>query len=147
MAGPLKFAVLLVKFSSGISMASPVPFQISIPESEISRLLKKLEDVRFPDELEDSKWDYGVPLSDMKRLVKYWKESFNWKEQENMINAALPQFTFDIPVDGFGSLNIHFVHQRSKVENAIPLLFVHGCRQILTWPRLISCCFKGLAVS
>jgi hypothetical protein len=39
----------------------------------------------------------------------------------------LPQYTTEIAVDGFGTLNIHFVHKRSQVENAIPLLFVHGC--------------------
>ncbi|KAF8512599.1 Alpha/Beta hydrolase protein [Hysterangium stoloniferum] len=109
-------------------MSSPVPFQISISDREIARLHNKLEDVRFPDELTESGWDYGVPLSDMKRLIQYWKEKYDWKEQERKINAGLPQFTLDIPVDGFGSLNIHFVHQPSKVENAVPLLFVHG------WP-------------
>ncbi|KAF8872227.1 Alpha/Beta hydrolase protein [Infundibulicybe gibba] len=52
--------------------------------------------------------EYGAPLADMRRL--------------------LPQFTRDIDVEGFGSLNIHYIHKRSEVANAIPLLFVHG------WP-------------
>ena len=64
---------------------------------------------------------------DIKRLVKYWKDGFNWKAREKALNE-FPQFTIDIDVEGHGKLNVHFVHQRSSVENAIPLLFVHGCK-------------------
>ncbi|EEB98496.1 hypothetical protein MPER_01980, partial [Moniliophthora perniciosa FA553] len=58
-----------------------------------------------------------------------WKDSYDWKKHEKLLNDELPQFTRDINVDGFGTLNIHYVHKKSQVtENAIPLLFVHG------WP-------------
>ncbi|KAF9568764.1 alpha/beta-hydrolase, partial [Agrocybe pediades] len=79
-------------------------------------------------ELEDAGWDYGVPLADVKRLVTRWKEGYDWRKHEKQINAELPQFTRDIEVDGFGKLNIHYVHKKSDGEDAIPLLFVHG------WP-------------
>jgi hypothetical protein len=67
-------------------------------------------------------------LADVKRLVAYWKDQFNWRDHEAQINEELPQFTRDIEVEGFGALNIHYVHKKSSVATAIPLLFVHGCK-------------------
>lgn len=103
------------------------PFTLSIPQADLELLRKKLEVTRLPDELDGAGWDYGVPLADVRRLVARWKDGFDWRATEATINQ-LPQFTRDIEVDGFGSLNIHYIHQKSQVENAIPLLFVHG------WP-------------
>lgn len=108
--------------------SAPSPFQINVQDSQILLLKEKLNQIRFPNELEDAKWDYGVPLKDMKQLVEYWRNEFDWKKQEKMINETLPQYTVDIPTDGHGTLNIHFVHQKSNEEKAVPLLFVHG------WP-------------
>jgi len=107
-------------------MASPKPFQISIPQSKIDTLRTKLSLAEFPNELDEAGWDMGVPLTDMKRLTKAW-EQWDWRPAENELNKV-PQFTTDIDVDGFETLNIHFVHQKSEVKEAIPLLFVHG------WP-------------
>ncbi|RPD56179.1 alpha/beta-hydrolase [Lentinus tigrinus ALCF2SS1-6] len=103
------------------------PYSISIPDSELNLLKKKLELSRFPDELEGAGWDYGVPLPHVKRLAEYWKDGFDWRKSEAALNR-LPMYTRDIDVEGFGTLNIHYVHQKSDVANAIPLLFVHG------WP-------------
>jgi pimeloyl-ACP methyl ester carboxylesterase len=102
-------------------------FQISVPDDALALLHRKLADARFPDEISDAGWDYGVPLSDVKRLVNKWKDGYDWRAHERELNK-LPMFTRDIEVEGFGVLNIHYVHQRSEVESAIPLLFVHG------WP-------------
>ena len=112
-----------------MSTATPSeqPFTVSIPEADLELLRQKLNLVRFPDELEGSAWDYGVPLADVKRLVTHWKDKFDWRKAEATINE-LPMFTRDIEVEGHGTLNIHYVHQKSEAENAIPLLFVHGCR-------------------
>ena len=107
-------------------MSSIESYQISIPESELEKLAQKLALTNFPDELEDAGWDYGAPLSDVKRLTAYWKDSFNWREVESKINE-LPNYRTPIQADGFEALSIHFVHQRSEVEGAIPLLFSHGC--------------------
>ncbi|KAI0643068.1 alpha/beta-hydrolase [Trametes meyenii] len=106
---------------------SEQPFTLSIPQSHLDLLKKKLELVRFPDELDDAGWSYGVPLSHMQRLVTHWKDRFDWRAAEADINL-LSMFTRNVTVDTFGTLNIHYVHQRSEVSNAIPLLFVHG------WP-------------
>jgi hypothetical protein len=107
----------------------PSRFEIKVPDQQLELLKKKLELVTFPNELEEAQWDYGAPLADIKRLVSYWQDKFDWRAHEAAINAALPQFTMDVPVDGFEKINIHFVHQKSSVENAIPLIFVHGCKQ------------------
>ncbi len=106
---------------------TPQPFKIAIPDEKLRLLRQKLDLATFPDELEDSGLKYGAPLADIRRLVARWKEGYDWRTHEAALNADLPQFTLDIPVDDFGTLNIHFVHQTSKVEGAIPLLFVHGC--------------------
>lgn len=103
------------------------PFSIHIDDSKLHRLHQKLELADFPPELDEAGSVYGAPLSDVTRLAKYWKDGFNWREQEAKLNQ-LPQFTTDIPVEGFGELNIHFVHQKSDVPGAIPLLFIHGCK-------------------
>ncbi len=105
------------------------PFTLSVPDADLDLLRKKLELVRLPDELDGAGWDYGAPLADIKRLVAHWQNTFDWRKSEAEINK-LPMFTRDIEVDGFGTLNIHYVHQKSEVKNAIPLLFVHGCERL-----------------
>jgi hypothetical protein len=105
---------------------APEPFQISIPQSKIDNLNTKLSIAEFPDELEASGWDLGVPLADIKRLTRAW-EKWDWRQAEERLNK-LPQYHTPIKVDSFEELDIHFVWQKSRVENAIPLLFVHGCK-------------------
>ncbi|TFK40468.1 Alpha/Beta hydrolase protein [Crucibulum laeve] len=104
------------------------PFQIAIPAEQIALLRKKLELTVLPDELEDAGREYGASLSDIRRLVTRWKDGYDWRKHEAQLNTELPQFTTDIEIDGFGTLNVHYVHKRSDVVDAIPLLFVHG------WP-------------
>lgn len=107
-------------------MTSPQPFQIEIPQSQIAKLKQKLSLVDFPNELSNSAWDLGCPLSEIKRLTAAW-EKWDWKVAERSLNQY-PQFHTDISVDNFETLDIHFIHQRSSTKDAIPLLFVHG------WP-------------
>ncbi|KAF9453151.1 alpha/beta-hydrolase [Macrolepiota fuliginosa MF-IS2] len=109
-------------------MSSETPFKIAVPDEDIVVLKQKLNLTRFPDELQDAGRDYGAPLSDIQRLVAYWKDGYDWRKREAELNAELPQFTRDIEVEGFGSLNVHYIHKKSSVSTAIPLLFVHG------WP-------------
>ncbi|KAJ7472945.1 Alpha/Beta hydrolase protein [Mycena galericulata] len=104
------------------------PFSISVSKEQLEALKQKLELTRLPDELDDAGWAYGVPLADIKRLVTRWRDGYDWRKHEALLNAEMPQFTRDIIVEGFGTLNIHYVHKRSTLEDAIPLLFVHG------WP-------------
>ena len=122
-------------------MASINPFTISVPDSELEKLHQKLSFASFPDEIDDANWDYGAPLADIKRLTQYWKDEYDWRKQESEMNK-LPNFRTSIEVGGYGSLDIHFVHQKSDVETAIPLLFSHGCTPLgfyLTNQSLIMC--------
>ena len=107
-------------------MASVEPYNISVPDSKLQRLAQKLEIADFSHELDQAGWDYGAPLADIKRLTQYWKDKYDWRKQETQLNA-LPNFHTKLQADGFEPLDIHFVHQRSEVESAIPLLFSHGC--------------------
>lgn len=102
------------------------PYKISVPDEKLQHLAQKLELATFPDELDDSGWDYGAPLADVKRLTQYWKDQYDWRKHEARMNE-LPNFITSIQVEGFEPLDVHFVHQRSEVESAIPLFFSHGC--------------------
>lgn len=64
---------------------------------------------------------------EVKALTKYWIEEFDWRAVEKKLNT-IPQFKTEIKVEGFDPIDIHFVHQKSDVKGAIPLLFLHG------WP-------------
>ena len=111
-------------------------------ESKLEQLKHKLSAATFPDELQGGVgWDYGVPLEEINRLVLHWKNTFDWRKQEEQLNQ-LSHFQTVIDVseesrDGslqasppIESLNIHFLHHKSEVKGAIPLLFVHGCECI-----------------
>lgn len=102
----------------------PTPYQIAVPEARLQDLHKRLDLATFPDELEAADWDYGTPLSDVKRLVSHWLHTFDWRKAESKLND-LPNYTTKVAVDGFGDTEIHFLHQPST-SDAIPLLFVHG---------------------
>lgn len=116
------------------SLAAAVhPFTIDIADAELEYLKTKLALTRLPDELDDAGWTYGVPLADVRRLLAHWQNGYDWKKHEAQLNTELPQFTTTIDADGFGSLNIHFVHKRSELASAIPLLFVHGCKRLSSY--------------
>lgn len=102
-------------------------FTLSVPEEALEKLQAKLAATDFPDELErGDMWMYGAPLRDIKRLTEYWKNGFDWRKAEARINL-LPNFETIITPVGYDPINIHYVHQPSPVETAIPLLFCHGC--------------------
>ncbi|KAH6684701.1 Alpha/Beta hydrolase protein [Halenospora varia] len=107
---------------------SPIrPYTIRVSQTEVDKLNQKLALSEFPNELEDAGRNYGAPLGEVKRLVTFWKDVFKWSVVEKEMNK-LPNFETTIDVDGFGPLDIHFLHEVSSVKTAIPLLFVHG------WP-------------
>ena len=112
-------------------MASVKPFNINVSEEKLATLKSKLENATFPNEIEDVDWAMGAPLADVQRLTKYWKDGFDWRKQEQKLND-LPQYTVTVDVPGFGNLEIHTIHQKSSVEGAVPLLFVHGCKDDLS---------------
>jgi pimeloyl-ACP methyl ester carboxylesterase len=109
-------------------MTSITPFKIAIPEDKLLRLKQKLSLADFPPDLDDCEaWLHGPPSHDISRLTQYWANKYDWRKAEAQLNE-MPQFTANVDVDGFGTYDVHFVHQESEREKAIPLLFVHG------WP-------------
>jgi pimeloyl-ACP methyl ester carboxylesterase len=102
-----------------------VPFRIHVPDAVLIDLKQRLSRARFADEFPDAGWDYGTNLAYLKSLVEYWRDKYNWRAQEKRLN----QFEqFKTNIDG---VDIHFIHQRSKNPNAMPLLLLNG------WPSSI----------
>jgi len=103
------------------------PFTIAVENSVLDDLRQRLADTRWPDEIPNTGWDYGSNLTYIKELVDYWRTDFDWRAQEAKLNAFNH---FKSEVDG---LDIHFIHEKGKGPNPIPLIITHG------WP---SCFFE-----
>ncbi|MER6522546.1 epoxide hydrolase family protein [Streptomyces sp. NPDC001553] len=97
-------------------------FRLDVGEGELDDLRGRLERVRWPDELSGVGWAYGIPLSEVRALVRYWREEYDWRAAEARINEW-PQYTTEI--DG---ATVHFAYLRSPEPRATPLLMTHG------WP-------------
>ena len=97
-------------------------FTISVDDAVLSDLRHRLERTRLPDQIEGTGWEYGIPIDYLRSLVEYWRDTYDWRRQEERLNS-LPHFRTRI--DG---QSIHFVHARSPHEDALPLLLTHG------WP-------------
>ena len=110
-------------------MSDEQQFNISVPQTVLDELHQRLALTKLPSAAPDSndEWDYGVPLKDVQRLLARWRDGYDWRAAEAALNAELPQYTRTIEVDGHGAFTAHYVHKKSEVPDAIPLLFVHGC--------------------
>lgn len=97
------------------------PFQVNFPEADLTDLRKRIEMTRWPEQETVSDDSQGVRLATSQKLARRWAE-YDWRRCEARLNA-LPNFITEI--DG---LDIHFIHVRSKHENALPLIVTHG------WP-------------
>jgi Epoxide hydrolase N terminus len=98
------------------------PFRISVPDEALIDLRRRLAATRWPDRETVTDESQGVQLATMQELARYWETDYDWRKCEAKLNA-LPSFMTEI--DG---LDIHFIHVRSKHENALPLIVTHG------WP-------------
>jgi pimeloyl-ACP methyl ester carboxylesterase len=98
------------------------PFQVNVPEAELTELRTRIEATRWPDRETVQDQSQGVQLATIQKLARYWAEEYDWRKCEEKLKA-LPQFITEI--DG---LDIHFIHVRSKHEDALPLIVTHG------WP-------------
>jgi pimeloyl-ACP methyl ester carboxylesterase len=101
------------------------PFQANFPDSELVELRRRINATRWPDRETVADQSQGVQLATIQALARYWATEYDWRKVEAKLNA-LPQFVTEI--DG---LDIHFIHVRSKHENALPLIVTHG------WPGSI----------
>jgi pimeloyl-ACP methyl ester carboxylesterase len=104
--------------------ASPDPDKIflQLEQSVLDDLGYRLSHTRWPDEIANEEWAYGTCRAYLQELVKYWANEFDWRAQERWLNGFNH---FKSSVRGLG---IHYIHQRSEVAGAIPLLILHG------WP-------------
>jgi pimeloyl-ACP methyl ester carboxylesterase len=99
------------------------PFHVNnVPEEELTELRRRINATRWPEQETVTDASQGVQLATIQKLARYWATDYDWRKIEAKLNA-LPQFITEI--DG---LDIHFIHVRSKHENALPLIVTHG------WP-------------
>lgn len=102
------------------------PFQIDVPEAELTELRRRINATRWPERELVADQSQGVQLATMQKLQNYWATDYDWRKCEAKLKA-LPHFITEI--DG---LDIHFVHVQSKHENALPLIVTHG------WPGSVT---------
>jgi pimeloyl-ACP methyl ester carboxylesterase len=100
-------------------------FRVNVPEAELTELRRRISATRWPDRETVTDQTQGVQLATTQALARYWATDYDWRKVEAKLNA-LPNFITEI--DG---LDIHFIHVRSKHENALPLIVTHG------WPGSI----------
>lgn len=98
------------------------PFRIDVSEADLAELRRRINATRWPDKETVNDSSQGVQLAMMQSLAAYWGTDYDWRKVEARLNA-LPQFVTEL--DG---LDIHFIHVRSKRENALPMIVTHG------WP-------------
>ena len=101
------------------------PFHVNVPEAELTELRRRVAAARLPERETVTDFSQGVPLATTEKLARYWATEYDWRKVEARLNAV-PNFITEI--DG---LDIHFIHVRSKHENALPVLISHG------WPGSI----------
>src|SRR5689334_17839747 len=101
-------------------------FRFDTPEGAIEDLRRRIAAVRWPTRELVNDRSQGVQLETIQELARYWATEHDWRAFERKLNA-LPQFTTTI--DG---VDIHFIHVRSKHENALPLIMTHG------WPGSVA---------
>jgi pimeloyl-ACP methyl ester carboxylesterase len=101
------------------------PFHIDVPKDGLVNLRERLMMTRWPDRETVADQSQGVQLRTVQQLAQYWRTDYDWRKVEARLKA-LPQFVTEI--DG---LDIHFIHVRSKHDNALPMIVTHG------WPGSI----------
>jgi pimeloyl-ACP methyl ester carboxylesterase len=101
------------------------PFHVSFPEADLVELRGRLQATRWPDRETVTDDSQGVPLTMVQELTQHWVTDYDWRKCEAKLNS-LPQYLTTI--DG---VDIHFIHVRSKHEDALPIIITHG------WPGSI----------
>ncbi|MBM0225479.1 MULTISPECIES: epoxide hydrolase family protein [Micromonospora] len=116
---------MAVKTEARAPVSEIRPFNIEIPEADLKALRARIAATRWPEKQTVDDQSQGVPLETSQALARYWEKEYDWRKVEARLNA-LPNFITEI--DG---LDIHFIHVRSKHDDALPLIVTHG------WPGSI----------
>jgi pimeloyl-ACP methyl ester carboxylesterase len=103
-------------------MTSVQPFRIAIADDELADLRHRIHATRWPDAGPAAGWDRGVPLAELRALATRWADDFDWRAQESALGA------FDQGIAEIDGQSIHFLHVRSGIEGALPLMLLHS------WP-------------
>ena len=103
-------------------MSQPVPFSLHVPDAAIADLRDRLSRTRFPDRAPGDPWAYGADPGYMNDLIGYWRDRFDWRAPEALLNS-FPQFK--VPLHG---IDLHYLHVPGKGPDPKPLLLMHG------WP-------------
>ena len=101
------------------------PFRVDVDDAVLDDLHARLARTRFPDAIPATGWEYGTPIDEIRDLVGYWRDEYDWRAAEAGLNE-LDQFVTEID-----DVRLHFVHARSPHRDALPVLLVHG------WPGSI----------
>jgi hypothetical protein len=98
------------------------PFTIRVPDEVLSDLRMRIRNTRWPDQAPGAAWAQGADLEYLKRILSYWADGFDWRAQERRLNT-FKHFRAEL-----GDIHVHFVHERAREGNGIPLILTHG------WP-------------
>ena len=98
------------------------PFEIQVGDEILDDLKQRLAATRLPQQIEGTDWAYGAEISYLEELIAYWRDKYDWRAQEAALNL------FDHFTTAIDDQRIHFIHQRSTHDHAVPLLLMHG------WP-------------
>src|SRR5689334_4711579 len=100
----------------------PEAFRLTVPEANIADLRDRLSGTRFPDQAPGPAWAYGTDVAWMRDLVGYWRDAFDWRAQEERLNA-FPQYKVRLH-----DIDLHFLKVEGQGPAPMPLLLSHG------WP-------------
>ena len=102
------------------------PFTIDVPDAAVNDLKQRLENTRWPQQLDGTAWTWGTPVEYMKRILDHWLSGYSWRAEEQQLNS------FDQFIADKNGARLHFIHQRSEHEHALPLVITHG------WPGSVA---------
>ena len=89
------------------------PFRVNVPEADLVDLRRRVKATRWPDKETVTDGSQGVQLATIQKLARYWSTEYDWRKCEAKLKALITE------IDG---VDIHFIHVRSKHENALPLI-------------------------
>jgi pimeloyl-ACP methyl ester carboxylesterase len=130
-AGGLTHVVVTERRSEQVTDDTTIrPFRVNVPEADLTELRRRIKSTRLPEKEPVSDTSQGVQLATVEKLARYWADEYDWRRSEARINA-FPNFVTEI--DG---VDVHFIHARSKPENALPIIVTHG------WPYSVLALLK-----
>ena len=106
------------------------PFRVDIPQADLTDLRRRITSTRLPEKEPVADTSQGVQLATVEKLARYWAGDYDWRTCEARINA-FPNF-----ITGIDGVDVHFIHARSKHENALPIIVTHG------WPYSVAAMLK-----